>query len=68
MNTKKELNKEIVNLTTKIIDQYPELTKYLDELTISIPDTGQLSENDLAEYRNTLKSMIDKYKKESSTI
>jgi len=56
METKKELNKQIVDLTTKIVDQYPELIKYLDELTISIPDTGHLSVEDLADYRNTLKS------------
>ena len=61
MESKKEIDEEIVELTTKIIDQYPELTKYIDELPISIPNTGQLSVSDLASYRNTLKTMINSY-------
>jgi len=64
MKTEKELNKEIVDLTMEIRNDYPELTKYLEELTVSIPDSGQLNIKALDDYRNTLKSMMEKYKNE----
>lgn len=65
MEPKESLNQEIINLTTEITNNYPELVKYLEELTISIPDTGQFDIQDLQDYRNTLKSMIQNYKNEN---
>jgi len=64
METEEKLNQEIVSLTTEIRNNYPELIKYMDELTVSIPDTGQLNTEVLVDYRNTLKSMLEKYKHE----
>jgi len=64
METEKKLNKEIVELTTEIRNNYPELNKYLDELTVSIPDTGKFDLKALADYRDTLKAALLKYKKE----
>lgn len=65
METEKKLNKEIVELTTEIRKNYPELNKYLDELTVSIPDTGTVDLKVLKDYRDTLKAALLKYKKES---
>lgn len=64
METEKKLNKEILDLTTEIRTNYPELNKYLDELTVSIPDTGTVNLKALADYRDTLKATLLKYKKE----
>ena len=37
MKTEEQLNKEILETTTMIRNEYPELLKYLEELTITIP-------------------------------
>lgn len=64
MATEKELNKEIINLTTEIRNNYPELNRYIDELTISIPDSGRVDLEALKDYRDTLKTALLKYKNE----
>jgi hypothetical protein len=64
METEKELNKEILDLTTEIRTNYPELNRYIDELTISIPDSGRFDLKVLKDYRDTLKTALLKYKNE----
>lgn len=61
MDTEKKLNQEIVELTMKIRNKFPELIKYLDELTVSIPDSGQLDIKIIEDYRDTLKTLVEKH-------
>jgi len=63
METFKEINKEIIELSQQIREKSPELTKYLEELTVSIPDEEKINLKSLSEYRDTLKNMLQKYKK-----
>jgi hypothetical protein len=54
---------EILRLTTKIYEKYPELVNYLDEFRISLPDNNALTIESLREYKNTLEKIIKEYKK-----
>ena len=38
MKTEEQLNKEILDITLKINHQYPELSKYISEMPVTIPD------------------------------
>jgi len=64
METEKELNEEILKLTTKIYEKYPELVKYLDEFQTTIPDNKALTIDSLREYKNTLEKIIKDYEKD----
>ncbi|MFM2017221.1 MAG: hypothetical protein RL007_877 [Bacteroidota bacterium] len=58
------INSEIIFLLALITEKYPELTVFLDELTITIPDEQHPAMNDqiLKAYHNTLSSLIAQYK------
>jgi hypothetical protein len=66
METEKELNAEIIEITMTIREKYPELTAYLMELPGTIPDKKdpQIDIKTLMEYRNTLRALVDNYVKE----
>lgn len=64
MQIEKKLNEEISSLTTEIHNKYPELIKYLDELQITVPVNEAFTIESLREYKNTLKEIIKKYKKD----
>ena len=38
MKSNLELNEEILEMTMNIRNNYPELSKYLEEMTITLPD------------------------------
>jgi NADH dehydrogenase len=63
MKTKKELNKEILETTFNIQEQYPELSKFADEMTITIPDkeTPDINAKILQDYNDSLKAMAKGY-------
>lgn len=64
METEKELNKKILETTLLIQEKYPELSKYLVEMTDAMPDEKRPNVNNekLVEYYESLKAMIKKYK------
>ncbi|RIA11120.1 hypothetical protein OE09_3006 [Flavobacteriaceae bacterium MAR_2010_72] len=68
MEASNNILSEISRLTRYIEENYPELTKYLEEnpLTISGNSSGKGSMDDKAlnEYLNSLKSLIETYKKQ----
>lgn len=64
METEKKLNREILDLTTKIHEQYPELVKYLEEVQTTIPGNKTLTIESLREYKNTLERIIKEYEKD----
>ena len=59
---------EISTVTRDIEENYPELQKYLGETRSTLPKSdnsdGSLNKEDLENYLNELKEMIEKYKKE----
>ena len=67
METEKELNAKILKITMTIRDQYPELSKYLEEMPITIPDekNPEITLENLKTYYNSLYSMLNKYIEEN---
>lgn len=68
MKTKEELNKEILETTAKIQENYPELSKFEDEMTITIPSEikPEINENPLKEYNDSLEAMAKGYAKNAT--
>jgi hypothetical protein len=69
-HTEKELNAEILKITMRIKDHYPELSKYIEEMSATIPDErnpGVTKEN-LAIYLHSLSVMLSRYIAEQGTM
>lgn len=66
MESQKNLNKEILIITVKIITEFPELTKYLNEIPehfITIGHEG-INNKDLKGYLDSLNQLLETYAKE----
>jgi NADH dehydrogenase len=63
MKTKEEINKEILETTANIQENYPELSKFADEMTVTIPSVQdpQINEATLTDYNNSLQSIAAGY-------
>lgn len=61
--TEKELNSKILKITMMITEQYPELSKYLEEMPVTIPDekNPEITRKNLNAYYDSLNSMLNKY-------
>lgn len=57
------LNKKILDLTLKIKALNPELSKYIDEIPVSIPneETPEIMDSNLKAYYETLGSILANY-------
>lgn len=66
METEKELNEKILKITMTIREKHPELSKYLDEMTETIPDEKHPEITVAAQkaYYESLKAMLAKYELE----
>lgn len=64
MNKEKNINEKILNLTMLIKDKYPELSKYIEEMPITIPNLKKPKINiqNLETYYQSLQSILDGYK------
>jgi translocator protein len=64
MNKEDILNEKILNLTMMIKESYPELSKYIEEMPITIPniDKPEINLRNLETYYNSLQSLVDNYK------
>jgi hypothetical protein len=62
------LNKKILDLTLKIKALNPELSKYIDEIPVSIPneETPEIMASNLKVYYETLSSILANYLKSNS--
>lgn len=65
----KDLNSKILQITMKIKDQYPELTKYIEEMPVTIPDekNPEITPKNLQTYFDSLNSVLNKYLLEHPT-
>ena len=63
----KELNSKILKLTLKINDQYPELSKYLEEMPVTVPvdNKPEITLKNLSAYYESLNVLLNKYIKEN---
>ena len=64
--TEEILNSKILKITMEIKDQYPELSKYVEEMTITIPDekNAQITLQNLKAYYDSLNTVLNNYKLE----
>ncbi len=65
MKTKAELEQDIVNITIKIQEEFPELSKYIAEMPDDISGIGnkQMTTNSFKEYYNSLALLLSEYSK-----
>jgi hypothetical protein len=58
-----DLNSKILEITLKIKDQYPELSKYIEEMPVTIPDEKQpeITQQNLKAYYDSLSDVLSKY-------
>ncbi len=63
MHTEKELNDGILKITMRINEKFPELSKYIEEIPITIPNAASpdISNKILKDYYNTLAALLKKY-------
>jgi hypothetical protein len=63
MKTEIALNKDILKITMTIKEEYPELSKYIEELSVTIPDikSPQINIEHLTNYYNSLNSLVKNY-------
>lgn len=68
MKTDSELEQEILKITMEINKEFPELSKYILEMPVTIPDKGdvEINSENLNEYYNSLKSLVQKYRDEQN--
>ena len=63
METQKELTAKILSITMEIQEKYPELSKFLNEMPVTIPDENRpsISNKNLEEYYESLENMLKKF-------
>ena len=63
METEKKISADILKITMTIRDDYPELSKYLNEMEVTIPSvaTPKMTNKVLLEYYNSLETMLKEY-------
>lgn len=63
MKTEAEIEDAILKITMKIKTDYPELSKYLEEMPTTIPDVKnpEINIKILQDYYNSLESLLKKY-------
>lgn len=61
--TKKELSEKILKLSMKIKEQHPELSKYIEEMPVTIPDekNPEITVDNLHAYFQSLNVLLKKY-------
>lgn len=64
MTTEKELNEAILTITLKIQSEFPELSKYIEEMPVTIPTANpEVKLKNLKDYYDSLNNLIKKYAK-----
>lgn len=68
MQTEQEINAEITKTMLRIQKDFPELSKYVAEMPVTIPttDNPEITLANLKDYSNSLNSLITKYSKNTN--
>ena len=63
MKTEKELDAAILKITMEIKEQYPELSKYISEMPVTIPnmENPRMNVNALQDYYDSLDVLLKDY-------
>lgn len=63
MKTENEINKDIIETTMVIDETFPELSKYIEEMPVTIPNTNEpeINETNLEDYQSSLDVLLNKY-------
>ena len=63
--SKEKLNNNILETISNIQENYPELSKFIDEMTITLPiiEKPEIDKGTLQEYQDSLQQMVTKYAK-----
>ncbi len=63
MKTEKKINNKILKITLIIKEKYPELSKYIMEMPVTIPisENPEINSKILQDYYNSLEDMLDNY-------
>ena len=63
MKTEKTINEEILEITMKIKEQYPELSKYIIEMPVTIPniENPKMNRKILQDYYESLEVLLKDY-------
>lgn len=63
MESEKVLNLKILEITMTIQEKYPELSEYLGEMPVTIPDTEspEINVKNLRAYFDSLTSLLENY-------
>jgi hypothetical protein len=59
-----KINEKIIHITNTIREQFPELTDFLNEMPVSVPNVTHpiIDEVVLEKYYNSLKDLLKEYK------
>lgn len=63
MKTEEQLNADILKITLLIREKYPELSKYVSEMPITIPDveSPEINAKILTDYYDSLEAIMENY-------
>ena len=63
MKIEEELNADILKVTMTIQDKYPELSKYISEMPVTVPNVKNpaIDLKNLQDYYNSLNEILKKY-------
>jgi hypothetical protein len=63
MKTAEEWNKKILEITLAIQNQFPELSKYIAEMPVTMPDEKhpEITLKNLSTYYESLENLLNKY-------
>lgn len=69
MKTEKDLNEDILNLTMKINKMFPELSEYILEMPVTVPNSTnpEINYKILKDYFDSLDALLKKYAPNHST-
>lgn len=70
MKIETELGKDIINITIKIQMEYPELSKYINEMPVNISENDKdvINSRVMEEYYNSLVGLLAEYSKTHEAI
>lgn len=65
MKTTNEISKDIIATTLEIQEDYPELSKFIIEMPVTIPnaDNPEITADNLKDYSESLNTLVTKYSK-----
>ncbi len=63
MKNENELTTQIIEITMHIREEHPELSKYLTEMPVTIPDVKnpEINSKELQDYIDSLEELFNKY-------